>query len=601
VESVDPNNIQGPSGYGPSGFVKPELFSYGIEFENKPTATAPAQSVTVTQQLDPNLDWTTFQLGSIGFGSTVISVPSGQMSYSTQVDVTASKGIYVDVTANFNPLTGLATWTFTSIDPTTLDVPADPRAGFLPPDDSAGDGMGFVNYTILPKSSLTTGATVNAQASVVFDINAAIETASILNTIDALPPTSSVAPLPGLSASTFKVSWSGSDDASGSGIASYSIYVADNSGPFTPWLTATTETSASYTGVLGHTYGFYSVATDNVGNLQPTPTAAQATTTVSVAAVLPTSSVAALPALSETSFAVSWSGSDAGGPGIATFDIHVSDNGGPFTTWLKGTTQTASTYQGTLGHTYAFFSIATDKAGNHQPMPTAAQATTQALLKDANAAYVAAVYFDVLGRAPDPGGLAYWTQKLDQGAPISSVASAIGTSGEYYANFVIKPDYIKLLGRTADDAGVQYWTQRMQSGLTDQQLEAQLAASDEFFTTAGGNVNQVDWIDAVYKLLLGRTADPGGEKYWSGRLTALLHSEDAIDARLQVALGIAGSQENNTNLINADYAHYLGRATDPGGLAYWLQQFAAGATNEDVIAGFTGSAEYYKDKTGASP
>jgi hypothetical protein len=32
-----------------------------------------------------------------------------------------------------------------------------------------------------------------------------------------------------------------------------------------------------------------------------------------------------------------------------------------------------------------------------------------------------------------------------------------------------------------------------------------------------------------------------------------------------------------------------------------LQQFAAGATNEDVIAGFTGSAEYYKDKTGVNP
>ena len=68
-----------------------------------------------------------------------------------------------------------------------------------------------------------------------------------------------------------------------------------------------------------------------------------------------------------------------------------------------------------------------------------------------------------------------------------------------------------------------------------------------------------------------------------------------------MALGIAGSQENNTNLINDDYLHYLGRAADSGGLTYWLQQFAAGATNEDVIAGFTGSAEYYKDKTGVSP
>ncbi|HEV3342745.1 MAG TPA: DUF4214 domain-containing protein [Pirellulales bacterium] len=233
----------------------------------------------------------------------------------------------------------------------------------------------------------------------------------------------------------------------------------------------------------------------------------------------------------------------------------------------------------------ATFSLTNQAAGQHA----------------AHQVYVIAVYHDVLGRAPDPGGLAYWTQQLDSGAPISSIAESVGKSAEYYANFVIKPDYLTLLGRAADAAGVQFWTQRMQAGLTDQQLEGQFAASDEFFNTAGGNVNQVNWIDAVYKLLLGRAADPAGEKYWNGQLTSLLATEGATDARLQVALGIAGSQENNTNLINDDYLHYLGRAADPGGLAYWLQQFTAGATNEDVIAGFTGSAEYYRDKTGVSP
>src|SRR5262249_17469460 len=45
-------------------------------------------------------------------------------------------------------------------------------------------------------------------------------------------------------------------------------------------LTGTTQTSATYSGTSGHTYGFYSIATDNVGNVQPIPTAAQATTTV---------------------------------------------------------------------------------------------------------------------------------------------------------------------------------------------------------------------------------------------------------------------------------------------------------------------------------
>ncbi|HUY33495.1 MAG TPA: DUF4214 domain-containing protein [Pirellulales bacterium] len=206
--------------------------------------------------------------------------------------------------------------------------------------------------------------------------------------------------------------------------------------------------------------------------------------------------------------------------------------------------------------------------------------------------YVEAVYEDVLGRAADAGGLAYWAHLLDSGAAVSSVAESIAHSNEYYANFVIRPAYLKLLGRAADDAGVSYWTGQMDAGVTDQQLEADLVSAGgtngEFYTKAGGT--NTLWIDAVYKLLLGRAADAAGETYWNGQLNAGVTLN-------QVAQGIAGSQENNTQLINEDYFHYLGRAADAGGLSYWLGQFADGKTNEDVIAGFTGSAEYYKQHT----
>jgi hypothetical protein len=77
-------------------------------------------------------------------------------------------------------------------------------------------------------------------------------------------------------------------------------------------------------------------------------------------------------------------------------------------------------------------------------------------------------------------------------------------------------------------------------------------------------------------------------------------ARDAVFAAVanQAASGVmADSQENNTQLINDDYFHYLGRAADADGLAYWLKQFADGQTNEDVIAGFTGSAEYYDQHT----
>ena len=203
-----------------------------------------------------------------------------------------------------------------------------------------------------------------------------------------------------------------------------------------------------------------------------------------------------------------------------------------------------------------------------------------------HAQFVTAVYHDVLGRAPDADGLAHWVQMLGKGAAASSVADAIGHSDEYYANFVIKPDYLKLLNRAADAAGVKYWTAKLQAGATDQELEAELAASTEFYQNAGGT--DAAWIDAVYRLLLGRPADTTGKSYWNVRMSA-------GQSLLETAQRIAGGQENNSQLINDDYFHYLGRAADSAGLKFWLDQFAAGKTNEDVVSGITGAGEYYKE------
>jgi hypothetical protein len=189
-------------------------------------------------------------------------------------------------------------------------------------------------------------------------------------TVDAAPPTSTVAALPAFSPASFTVSWSGLDGA-GSGVASYDVSVSDNGGPFTLWQAGTTATSATFTGADAHTYGFYSVAIDNLGNHQATPAGIQASTRVSAAG--PTSRVAPLPTYSHVDFAVSWFGSNA-----ASYDIYVSDNGGPFTQWQLNTTATSATFTGADGHSYGFYSIATDNVGNRQATPTAAQADTRA-------------------------------------------------------------------------------------------------------------------------------------------------------------------------------------------------------------------------------
>ena len=71
-----------------------------------------------------------------------------------------------------------------------------------------------------------------------------------------------------------------------------------------------------------------------------------------------------------TSFAVSWSGQDGGGSGVAAYDVYVSNNGGAFTRWLSGTPTTSGTYSGANdGHTYGFATAAIDNLGNRRAAP----------------------------------------------------------------------------------------------------------------------------------------------------------------------------------------------------------------------------------------
>ena len=92
-------------------------------------------------------------------------------------------------------------------------------------------------------------------------------------------PISSVQALPAESAdSTFQVNWSGLDDATGSGIGDYSVYVAVDGGPFSVWLENTQLTSAPYVGDAGRDYQFYSIARDNGGNVEAAPAVADAFT-----------------------------------------------------------------------------------------------------------------------------------------------------------------------------------------------------------------------------------------------------------------------------------------------------------------------------------
>jgi hypothetical protein len=188
VSSYDPNAKQGSQGIGALHYLSSsQPWPYTIAFENEATATAPAQSVSVTDQLDTtHLDLNTFSLGPIGFGNQEIVPPPGLSEFSSYVDLRPATNLIVAVNASLSKATGTVTWTFDSLDPSTGQPPTNPLIGFLPPNVISPQGDGQVLFSASPKNGLSTGQQINNSASVVFDANSAVVTPAWGNRV--LPP-----------------------------------------------------------------------------------------------------------------------------------------------------------------------------------------------------------------------------------------------------------------------------------------------------------------------------------------------------------------------------------------------------------------------------
>ena len=179
VNSLDPNDILGPAGVGQEHWVaSSEPLSFTIRFENDATATAPAQEIVVQTALDPDLDWSTFRFGDIGFASTRVESSEAAQSFEATVEWSAGDGapLHVNIAARLDLQMGVATWMLEAADPTTGELPEDPLAGFLLPNDDSGRGDGFLRFDVSPRTDRPTGTRIDVVAGIRFDTNPVIET-----------------------------------------------------------------------------------------------------------------------------------------------------------------------------------------------------------------------------------------------------------------------------------------------------------------------------------------------------------------------------------------------------------------------------------------
>jgi len=168
----------------------------------------------------------------------------------------------------------------------------------------------------------------------------------------------------------------------------------------------------------------------------------------------------------------------------------------------------------------------------------------------ANARWVVDLYEQVFARPADLSGLDHWLARIAAGGATAreSVARSFLNSTEGARNEA-NLAYAELLGRDPDPSGLAFWTDFLRTGSVNT-LRFQHLASDEYFNKNGGT-NET-YVEQLYFDLLGRTIDPSGFDFYVDLL-------DTGTPRWWVSRSIYESPESLGNRVTAYHQAILDR------------------------------------------
>jgi uncharacterized delta-60 repeat protein len=128
------------------------------------------------------------------------------------------------------------------------------------------------------------------------------------------------------------------------------------------------------------------------------------------------------------------------------------------------------------------------------------------------------LYFAFFLRTPDFGGLDFWVRYYRSGSTTDDIAAFFATSAEFASRYGALSDaqfitlvYQNVLGRAPDPSGFAFWTGQLTTGARNRG-QVMLAFSDSAEYRAS-ILNEVIVTSAYYGLLR-RTPDPGGFGFW---------------------------------------------------------------------------------------
>ncbi len=220
---------------------------------------------------------------------------------------------------------------------------------------------------------------------------------------------------------------------------------------------------------------------------------------------------------------------------------------------------------------------------------------------------VARLYIAAFGRTAGSAGLIAEYAGLRNGQTLAQLGDGFVASAEFSNRYGALSDvdfvntlYQNVLGRAGDAAGAAFFQGALGRGASRGAVLAALADSDEERGRLNGNPNVAYAATAeaqvarLYDAALGRDADPTGFPQY---VRAVING----DTLQQVALSFLGSAEfvnrygaapADQQFVDALYANTLHRAPDTAGEALCVRTLGAGLSRADLLVSFSDSQEH---------
>ncbi len=184
------------------------------------------------------------------------------------------------------------------------------------------------------------------------------------------------------------------------------------------------------------------------------------------------------------------------------------------------------------------------------------------------------VYESILGRAADPGSLAWGLNSVAAGVSLTTITQDLAQSGECYNDIVGM--FENATGGNAPSANlISAFQYNLANGIWSQ------TDCQNWLAGVGSQIN------GIYESVLGRAVDPTG-------LAACLNQVASGVSMTSIAQELAASQEAANN-INGVYEQVMNRPVDPTGLAMGQIILASGGGLAGLRSALAQSAEAQAD------